>query len=161
MARSHLGRTGGDPGLRPPIGGSPVAACRKTGPKRLTVFALIGALLLGSLSGCLVIGAAAVAAGVVHATSDASSEVVLERPWDQVFQASVDELAERGLVVAEDQPRGRIEGAVDSAKVVIEMARGRDETIQLTVTARRLEGLSPAPDVAQSIAVDIVKRLGY
>lgn len=125
----------------------------------------ISALLVVAASlvvpGCIAIAAAAVAAGVVHATSDDSSEVTLERSWSKVFSASIAEMEAKGHVDVRDEEAGRVEGHVASAKVVITMSRSTENTVKVRVTARKLEGVSPAPDVAQDIALGLVKRLGY
>ena len=113
------------------------------------------------LSGCLALAAAAVAGGVVYATSDDSSETVVERPWSSAFSAAVAEVASQGHVELSDQNAGVVEGHVGTASVRVKLSKSTENSVKVHVRARKLEGLAPEPDTAERIAFGIVRRLGY
>ena len=121
--------------------------------------ALAGIALI--LSGCVAMAAAAVAAGVVYTTSDDSSEVYFDQSWDTVFDACLKAVANQGVLDRDDRTAGSIEGTVDFATVTVQLNRPSSAMVKVTVSARKhVVGVTPAPDIAERVALDIAKRLG-
>ncbi len=121
--------------------------------------ALAGVALV--LSGCVAVAAAAVAAGVVYTTSDDSSKVYFDQSRDTVFDACIKSVQELGVLDRDDRMAGSIEGTVDFATVTVQLNRPTKAMVKVTVSARKhVVGVSPAPDIAERVALDIAKRLG-
>lgn len=113
------------------------------------------------LSGCVAVAAAAVAAGVVYTVSDDSSEVMFDQSWDTVFDACIKAVEEQGILDGENRTEGRINATVDFATVTVQLNRPSTAMVKVTVSARKhVVGVSPAPDIAERVALDVAKRLG-
>ncbi len=121
---------------------------------------LVVILSCAMLQGCIALLAAGAVGGAVYTTSDDSSEVTFERPWGNVFEACVGELGDRGVVGFKDRDTGLILGHLEGVKIEIRLVRATEHSVKMTVQARKHEGISPAPDVAEKVAFGVIRRLG-
>jgi len=123
---------------------------------------LTAAVLAAALAvpGCVFLAGAAIGAGIVHAVGEDSTEVVLEEPYDAVFDASREELRARGVVEAADSEAGLLEGTVGGSSVKITVKRETDTTVRVTVKARKNAGISPDPEAAEQVSYGILRRSG-
>lgn len=117
--------------------------------------------LIVLLSGCLLVAGAAVGAGAVHVLGEDAAEVNLERDWDTVFNAGVDAVETLGSVETQDREAGVIEGHVKEADVTVKLEQVTKSTVKVVVEARKNEGVSPAPEIAQDVSHAIAERTGY
>ena len=121
---------------------------------------LLVLLLLAPLPGCVLLVGAAIGAGVVHATSEDSVEVLFDAGFDEVYDVCEAQLERAGTVEVSDDLRGVLEGTVEDSELRITVDPTRQGYQRVTVTARKLSGLSPDLETAQWLADAVVRRLG-
>ncbi|HKE02256.1 MAG TPA: hypothetical protein VKE69_14655 [Planctomycetota bacterium] len=127
---------------------------------RPTSLAVVPLALAALLPGCLVVAAAAVAAGVVHVTSEDTVEVYFNNPYDKVFDAAEQELVARGGAPMTDRKTGKIEASLGHSSVSIQVTGTGDKSTRIEVKARKNQGISPDIDRANQIATGVSKRVG-
>ena len=120
--------------------------------------ALLCGLLLPS-GGCALAVGAAIGAGVVHTTSEDSVELTLGSSEADAFEAAEAVVDELGAVRLADSKRGQIEGTVEQSEVTIATSTTESGRARVTVSARRVAGLSPDLETARKIAGSIAERL--
>ena len=123
--------------------------------RKILTAALVGGTAAG-LFGCApMLIATGAAAG--YAISRDSMVFMLEKPWMEIWQASLDEVKAQGLLKQEDVRRGRISALVQDADVSITLKQLTPSTVRVTVRARK--NLLPKIDIAQALALAISKRV--
>ena len=120
--------------------------------RRITGLCILSLALL-ALPGCL-LGAAAVGAGVVAATSEDTARVDIRAPMDAVFDAASRQIESIVKITASDQSRGLLEGKSDGSSIEMSVFRVGEFT-RLRVTARKVAGTLPDLDLANRLASDI------
>lgn len=123
---------------------------------RSLLFALLAAALL---PGCVLLVGAAIGAGVVHAVSEDSVEVLFDAGFDEVYDVCEAQLERAGTVTASDDLRGVLEGSAEESRIDITIDTTRQGLQRVRVTARRFSGLSPDLETAQWLADAISRRL--
>lgn len=115
-------------------------------------------LLAFSLSGCapVLLATAGVVAG--YAVSRDSVTIDLDRPWDKVWAASLEETKRQGLLKREDRGRGLIDARIRETDVSVTLEQLTPSTVRLVIRARR--HLLPQVEVAQRLGVAIARRAG-
>ncbi|MBI4314062.1 MAG: hypothetical protein HY594_04520 [Candidatus Omnitrophica bacterium] len=109
-------------------------------------------------SGCAaaaVLGAGAVAG---YAVSRDHVEMMVERPYPQVWAAVLDETKRFALLKETYPAQGLIEANAQGTHLVITVAKETELTVKVVIKARR--NLLPKIDVAQRLATRIAKRIG-
>ncbi|MBI1849505.1 MAG: DUF3568 family protein [Planctomycetes bacterium] len=125
-----------------------------------------GILALASLvftsSGCLFVAGAAVAAGAIVYTGDDSIEATLDKPFDVVYDASMEELKRRGSITVQSREFGKLEADVvvpNDAHVEVGVERVGNATVKLTVKARKLAKTVPDQKTAEAIGNNIIQSV--
>ena len=120
------------------------------------------AAIVSTSSGCLFVAGAAVAAGAVVYTGDDSIEATLDKPFDVVYDASMEELKRRGSITVQSKEFGKIEADVvvpNDAHVEVGVERMGNSTVKLTVKARKLAKTVPDSKTAEAIGNNIVQAV--
>ncbi len=120
---------------------------------------LLALLALAPLPSCVLLVGAAIGAGVVHAISEDSVEVLFEAGFDEVYDVCEAQLERAGTVERSDDLRGELEGATVDSQVEITIDTTRQGYQRVTVRPRKLSGLSPDLETAQWLADAISRRL--
>jgi hypothetical protein len=128
-----------------------------TARKPIWVQLFILPLLTLSLTGCWyvavggvgLLGGYVVSPDTVEGISQNSSEVV----WDSAIEI----VSIMGIIENQHDTRGEIEGKVAGAKVIITIYSVNEDTVKLTVKARKL--FLPKISVAQDIFVKIMSNV--
>ena len=100
----------------------------------------------------------ATGAVVGFAVSRDSVTIDLDRPWQEVWTASLEETSHLGRIKREDRQRGRIDAQIQGADVVVTLESLTPSTVRLVVRARK--NLLPKVDIAQRVGVGIARRVG-
>lgn len=116
-------------------------------------------LAFATLPGCALLVGAALGAGVVHAVSEDTVEVLFERSFEEVYDVCEAQIERAGSVDLSDDQRGILEGHIDDAEVWISVEATRQGLQRVSVKARKLAGVSPALETAQWLADSISRRL--
>ena len=118
---------------------------------------LIGLLLGVGLTGCaavVLVGAGAVAG---YAVSRDHVELTVERPYDQVWAAALDETKHSGLLKDVNRDTGRIEATNQGTHIEVTLERITETAVKVVVKARK--HLLPQIDTAQRLAGRLARRL--
>ena len=118
---------------------------------------LIGLLLGVGLTGCaavVLVGAGAVAG---YAVSRDHVEVTVERPYDQVWAAALDEAKHSGLLKDVNRDTGRIEATNQGTHIEVTLERITETAVKVVVKARK--HMLPQIDTAQRLAGRLARRL--
>ncbi len=121
----------------------------------MTKWILIGTLLL---AGCAPVLLAFSGAVVGYAVSHDSVTVDLDRPWDRIWSACLEETKRQGRVKSEDRANGRIDARIQKTDVVVTLEQLTPSTVRVVIRARR--NLLPQVEVAQHLGVGIARRVG-
>lgn len=116
---------------------------------------LCGVLLVG----CVPLVVATVAGVAVHAVGEDALEVVLDAPFDKVWETSVSVVTSGGNVKIADKDNAKIEAVVGSSNVEIKLHIQSLKTTRVRVRSRKLYGVSPDIKTANSILVKIIERV--
>ena len=92
-----------------------------------------------------------------YAISRDSVVMDMDQPWDRVWSAAQQEVAERGQVKRENPKRGRLDARVEEADVVVALKQLTPSTVRVVTRARK--NLLPKVDVAQKVALGIQRRV--
>ena len=127
---------------------------------RLTSWGVAGGLWATvwlSTTGCaaVVLGAGAVAG---YAVSRDHVELMVERPFDQVWLAALEETKRAGLLKDVNKDTGRIEAVSQGTHITVTLEPVSETTIKVLVRARK--HLLPTIEVAQRLATRLARRLG-
>ena len=118
---------------------------------------LIGLLLGVGLTGCaavVLVGAGAVAG---YAVSRDHVELTVERPYDQVWAAALDETKHSGLLKDVNRDTGRIEATNQGTHIEVTLERITETAVKVVVKARK--HMLPQIDTAQRLAGRLARRL--
>jgi len=118
---------------------------------------LVGLAAMLGVAGCPVVLVGAGAVGG-YAVSRDRVDLTLERPYDQVWSACLEETKRMGLLRNVDEKVGRIEAVNQGAHLVVTLQRLTETTVKVTVRARK--ALLPKVELAQQLAARIAKRVG-
>ena len=114
-------------------------------------------LLAFLLSGCAPVLLATVGAVAGYAGSKDSVTLDLDRPWNQVWKACLEQMNEEGRLKKTDQGNGRLDARVKETDVVLTLEQLTPSTVRVTIRARR--HLLPRVEVAQHIGLGIARRI--
>ncbi|MBI3318240.1 MAG: DUF3568 family protein [Candidatus Omnitrophica bacterium] len=109
------------------------------------------------VSGCAPVLLATGAVGGYALIRD-SIRVDLDRSWDRVWAAALEEVKQQGRLKMEDKGRGRIDAKIRDADVVVRLEQLTPSTVRVVVRARKF--LLPQLEVAQRLGVAIARRTG-
>ena len=125
--------------------------------KRIYLPLLMLCWALPTTSGCavLLVGGGAVAG---YAASRDSVIMDLDEPLDRVWSAALEEIQSQGSLKRENAGRGRLDARIREADVVVTVRQLTSSTVRVVVRARK--NLLPKVDVAQGVAVAILRRVG-
>jgi len=115
-------------------------------------------LLAFSLSGCAPVLLATAGVVVGYAVSRDSVTIDLDRTWDKVWAASLEETKHQGLLKREDRGRGRLDARIRETDVSVTLEQLTPSTVRLVIRARK--HLLPQVEVAQRLGVAIARRAG-
>ena len=118
--------------------------------------ALFIPLILFSYGCAPVLFATAGAIGGYAASRD-SVTIDLDKPWDRVWAACLEETKKQGVSKREDRANGRIDAKVQMADVVVTLKQLTPATVRVVVRARK--NLLPQVEVAQRLGVAIARRV--
>ena len=124
--------------------------------KRILLPLWVFCWVLPTASGCtaLLLAGGAVAG---YAASRDSVTLDLDEPRDRVWGAALEELRSQGSLKRENANRGRLDARIQEADVVVTLKQLTSSTVRVAVRARR--HLLPKVDVAQGVAVAILRRV--
>ncbi len=99
-------------------------------------------------------------AGVIvgYAVSRDSVTLDLDRPWDRIWEISLEETKHQGIVKREDRVKGRIDARIREADVTLSLEQLTPSTVRVVIRARK--HLLPKVDVAQRLGVAVARRAG-
>lgn len=120
--------------------------------------AIIFALLCAASCGCAVAVLAGAGAVAGYAVSRDHVEMLVERPYPQVWSAVLDETKRFALLKETDPEQGKIEADSKGTHIVISVSKETELAVKVTIKARK--HLLPKIDVAQQLATRIAKRVG-
>ncbi|NQT33024.1 MAG: DUF3568 family protein [Candidatus Omnitrophica bacterium] len=115
--------------------------------KNAIILSLILVLSLAT-TGCALFLIGAGAAGGIAISKD-SAELNLDKPYAEVYEATVDVLDEMGAVKLQDIKAGRVEASVQGSSVTAKVKRITEKTTGITVSARK--NLLPNVDMAVNV----------
>jgi hypothetical protein len=107
------------------------------------------ACLLLALPSCVLAIGAAIGAGAVHTTSEDSVEFLTRSSAKATFAACESSLERLGAV---DSKRLVLDGTVSESKISVRIEPADQDRQRITVSARRLAGLSPDLEAARRVA---------
>lgn len=120
--------------------------------------ALFACCLLAIPSCALAIGAA-LGAGAVHTSSEDSAQLLTRSSAEAAFAASESTLERLGAVDSADPKRLVLDATVSESKVSVRIQPSGRDRHRITVSARRLSGLSPDLETARRVAGEIAVLL--
>ncbi|MFH1202158.1 MAG: hypothetical protein V1674_04640 [Candidatus Omnitrophota bacterium] len=110
------------------------------------------------VSGCvapLIIGGALGAAGG-YAISRDTVQGVVERSYDEVWEASVQILKDMGALDFSYKPGGKYRAFIRESRVNLKVEQMSQDEVRLTVSARK--GIFPRLKLAQEIFIKIIEK---
>ena len=120
----------------------------------LYLVSLIGLLLTAPGCPVLLIGAG-VAGG--YAISNDTATVTLERKFDAVWAATLEEVRKLATVTEENKTAGTLEAKTpDGTRLWVALTRPADSSVSLTIKARK--NMLPKPKAAQKLMEKVLKR---
>lgn len=120
--------------------------------------ALIVCCLL-SIPGCALAIGAALGAGAVHTSSEDSAQVLTRSNAEDTFAACESILERLGAVDSADPKRLVLDATVSESKISVRIQPSGRDRHRVTVSARRLAGLSPDLETARRVAGEIAELL--
>ena len=120
--------------------------------------ALFACCLLAVPSCALAIGAA-LGAGAVHTSSEDSAQLLTRSNAEDTFAACESTLERLGAVDSADPKRLVLDGTVSESKLTVQIVPSGRDRHRVTVSARRLSGLSPDLETARRVAGEIAELL--
>ena len=127
---------------------------KRCAPAALFVSFAIGAI---GTSGCApLLVASGVAAG--YAVSRDSVILDLDKSWESVWNACVDEVKYEGRLKRENRKRSRIDARIRDVDVVLTLEQLTPATVRVVIRARK--HLLPRVEVAQRLGLGIARRMG-
>jgi len=113
--------------------------------------------LLVLSAGCAPLLLATAGAVGGYAISRDSVTIDLDRPWDKVWSACLEETRAQGRIKREDPASGRIDAIVKETDVAINLEQLTPATVRVVIRARKR--LLPKVDVAQRVGIGIARRI--
>lgn len=110
-----------------------------------------------AVSGCApLLVAGGLAAG--YAVSRDSVVLDLDRSWEKVWDACLEEVRYQGRLKKENRKRSRIDARVREVDVVLTLEQLTPATVRVVIRARK--HLLPRVEVAQRLGLGIARRIG-
>jgi hypothetical protein len=117
------------------------------------------ACLLLALPSCALAIGAALGAGAVHTSSEDSAQLLTRSNAEDTFAACESTLERLGAVDSADPKRLVIDGSVSESRLTVQIVPSGRDRHRVTVSARRLSGLSPDLETARRVAGEIAELL--
>ena len=119
---------------------------------------LVSVVLVVGMMGCAAVALVGVGAVAGYAVSRDRVEMVVERPYEQVWAAAMDETKHSGLLKDVDQDKGRIEAMHQGTHIEVTLEQVTETAVKVVIKARK--HLLPQIDTAQRLAARLARRLG-
>ena len=114
-------------------------------------------LLLTGLAGCAPMLLATAGAVAGYAVSKDSVTLDMDRSWNQVWAACLEEVRYLGgRIKKEDGKDGRLDAQIKKTDVVVTLEQLTHSTVRVVIRARR--NLLPQVEIAQRLGVGIAQR---
>lgn len=125
--------------------------------RKESVLTVVLALICFSLSSCapLIIGGALGAAGGYVISKDTTQGVV-ERSYDKVWETSIEVLKEMGGADFVYSPGGKFRAFVGESKINVRVEQMSEKTVRLTVSARK--GILPRLKLAEGVFIKVIEK---
>ena len=125
---------------------------------RLVSFFALVCFMGFAISGCVFIIGGAIGAAGGYAISSDTIEGMVDRTYDDIWDASTRVANIMGNMKFKDRQKGYIESEVANAKVNINIEKVTDETTKIRIKARKYYKLMPDIVTAQKIYTKIMQE---
>jgi len=111
-----------------------------------------------TVSGCalFLLGSGAVGG---YAISSDESISFSDASYNEVWKAVKDAVIDKGTVTFEDKSGGQLEAVVEKSAVQVDLEQITQESVRLSIRARKLKGLLPDLELAQKLHGQAIRNI--